>query len=151
MGNGGKVIKKQLVILGIIILLLIVGLSGCEDEDTSQNDIGNIERIILGSWKWVETIITIDGNTTSYNDTEFVTICTFYDNGTYKTESNGSLLNWVNYEIKNNDLFTSMYDLPPNRIGIDISRDGKYLSLTTIGVYPDGRMEETIARYIRLE
>ena len=32
-GNGGKVTKKQLVIVGISILLLVVGLSGCVESD----------------------------------------------------------------------------------------------------------------------
>ena len=136
--------------VGIVFLLLIVGFSGCEEsvDDTSKNDSIDIEKMILGSWKWVETITTVDGNTTSYNDTESVTISTFYDNGTFKVEHNGSLLNWVDYEIKNNNLWASEYGLPPNRIDVGISRDGKHL---TLGVYPDGRTQKTIGRYIKLE
>ncbi len=34
MGNGGKkILKKQLVIIGIVVLLLAVGLSGCVNPD----------------------------------------------------------------------------------------------------------------------
>ncbi len=145
--------SKSLFILGIAVLLLAVGLSGCVEEDTSQNYGGNIERIILGSWKWVETITTVDGNTTSYNDTENPTILTFYDNGTMKVVYGigGSETDWVDYKIENNKLIGSMYGLPSNSNDISISEDGKYLTVSSDGVYPDGRIMNTIGKFIRLE
>ena len=67
MGNGGKVTKKQLVIVGISILLLVVGLSGCieinqsengkqDGDDTSDNDFWDNND----GWDDTETI-TVSG------------------------------------------------------------------------------------------
>ncbi len=53
LGNGGKVTKKQLAIVGISILLICVGLSGCEEsvDDTSK---------FIGKWTLVDSSWTFD-------------------------------------------------------------------------------------------
>ena len=48
--------KKQIVMLGIVVLLICVGLSGCTSQDTEQDtdiDISDKtpQELILGTWK----------------------------------------------------------------------------------------------------
>ena len=61
--------KKQLMIVGIIVIFLTVGLSGCnEEKDTSSNPNTTEENRFLGTW---------------YNNSWTIT---FFSDGTY-TES----------------------------------------------------------------
>ena len=51
--------KKQLIIIGIIVILLTVGLSGCnENNNTVQSD----EEKIIGKWIYS---VSVSGNTVS--------------------------------------------------------------------------------------
>ena len=107
--------KRQVVILGIVVLLICIGLSGCQEVTNSYpKDEIDIEKMILGSWKWVESIVTIEDNTTSFTDTENYTITTYYDNGTVKITIIGRLplppydpypddILWNAYRIEHNN------------------------------------------------
>jgi len=81
--------KKQLIIVGIIILLLTVGLSGCEEESTDDTN------KFIGTWRNLED-----------NSTE--NLWTFYDNGTMKVIANywngESNTSWGTFSVENNKL-----------------------------------------------
>ena len=150
--------NKLLIILGIVVLLICVGLSGCQEVTNSypEEDI-DIEKMILGSWKWVETTVMVNGKTNSTNNTGHEWIYTFYDNGSMKWESNFNFSfqefypKWGNYRIENNKLIGSPYGFPYSSTDINISEDGKYLTLIGYGVYPDGKTEKSIVRCVKLE
>ena len=75
--------NKHLIVIGVVILLLAVGLSGCS-ESSIEDD---IENKILGSWE------RNDG-----------TIWTFYENGTILKSYPEHGLFWITYEIHENTL-----------------------------------------------
>ncbi|UCD14656.1 MAG: hypothetical protein JSW60_04340 [Thermoplasmatales archaeon] len=66
--------KKQFIIIGIVLLFICVGLSGCEEsaDDTSK---------FIGTWKWGEETLT------------------FFSDGTYDRNNFSGI-----YEIKNEKL-----------------------------------------------
>jgi hypothetical protein len=143
--------KKQIIIFGIGVLFICVGFSGCQVVTNSYpNDDIDLKEMILGTWRCVEVINTINGNTTSKNYTGNESVVTYYDNGTFKGEHNGSLLNWGDYEIKNNNLWLSAYGSSPYRTDIGISKDGKHLIITTIAVNQEFITYHSTARYIKL-
>lgn len=89
LGNGGKVMKKQLVIIVIAVLLICVGLSGCNEQDEKSR--------FIGAWR---------AETPENGEVEI--IFTFYNNGSVKLTSNllyhgngETETEWSNYEIKN--------------------------------------------------
>jgi hypothetical protein len=71
--------KKQILIVGIVIILLIVGLSGCQ-ENTSKSD----EDRIIGAWIVSELF---QGSTRNISII-FLSNKTFETVGTYKGETN---------------------------------------------------------------
>lgn len=128
--------RKGIIIIGVFVFIISVGLSGCEEKT-------DIEKEIIGSWKLVESIITIDDNTTSFKDEENYTILTFYDNGTGTSERIGSLprppyapnpgdMIWFKYKIENNNqiIYSNFTENDTGARNISISEDGKNLSLT---------------------
>jgi uncharacterized membrane protein len=62
--------KKQLIIVGIIVLLVTVGLSGCEQQKSNDD-----KKKFIGTWKYLEN-----------NQTE--NLWTFYNNGMLKVVAN---------------------------------------------------------------
>lgn len=141
--------NKNFLIIVIAVLLICVGLNGCEEKGKTQNGDIDIEKMILGSWTHIETIITIDENTTSYNATNTTSVLTFYTNESYKMENNGLLMEWGDYEIKGNKLLLKKYDVPTAPYIIGISKDGAHMTFTFTGVFPDGRISKTVSRYIK--
>lgn len=149
--------NKNLITIGIVILLICIGLSGCQEVTNSypKEDI-DIEKMILGSWKWVESISTINGNTTSFTDTENYSISTYYDNGTVKIEHIDKYaafheIEWHTYKIENNNqiitsTFTPIVTLTGN---ISISVDGKNLTITY--EYNYETYSSITGKYIRIE
>ncbi len=67
--------KKQLVIVGISLLLLVVGLSGCNEINVQIE-----ENKFIGTWSWLEPVHFPSGWDNSTGNV------TFYKNGTYKAE-----------------------------------------------------------------
>ena len=121
MGNGGKkILKKQIIMLGIVVMLICVGLSGCEDT-TETGD-------IIGTWKY-ETLI---GDERTW---------TFYENGTLKWDSENDdpqeqlMKLWVNYTIDDNKLCTEISHYTNDTICWDyrFSNDGQRLALSARG------------------
>jgi len=81
--------KKQTMIVGIIVLLVTVGLSGCEEKSTDDTN------KFIGTWRNLED-----------NSTE--NLWTFYDNGTMKVIANywngESNTSWGTFSVENNKL-----------------------------------------------
>jgi hypothetical protein len=99
--------KKQLIICGITILLLMLGLSGClnNSNDNSNKDKGNGQNsevnLFIGKWKTIPHVVYANGsifNESSSNST-------FYNNGTMGSESveNKEII-WTPYTINNNQI-----------------------------------------------
>jgi len=149
--------KKEIIVIGILVFIIFVGLSGCEEKT-------DIENNIIGSWKLEETIITIDDNTTSFKDEENYTITTYYDNGTAKFELIGSLprppyapnpgdMIWVKYKIENNNkiIYSNLTGNGTFTRNISISENGENLSLTHEEEINYGEFYREILRYIKIE
>jgi hypothetical protein len=84
--------KKQILIVGITLVLIAVGLSGCTDNN---NSLKSNDQKILGQWnaKWSTGSEYIWG---------------FYSNGSY-VESNpsGNYATWYNYAMTDDKLVLS--------------------------------------------
>ena len=77
--------KKQLVILGLVVLLLVIGLSGCVDNQDERNK-------FVGTWKHESTYNTI--------------IIVFFSNGTYETQGQ-PIYDVGSYGVKNGKISLS--------------------------------------------
>ncbi len=153
MGNGGKkILKKQLVMLGIAILLLVVGLSGCEENNTTQNDDIDIEKMILGSWKSIEVTQTANGGYISGDADSINRTVTFYDNGTKKISAGRiyQKTHWGEYRIENNKLIGQFF-YQATSCDFSISGDGKYLTCIWIGPWAYGPEMKAAVRFERIE
>jgi len=108
--------KKQLLIVGITVLLVCIGLSGCTD---TNNSVDNNEYSFVGTWlgetikseKLVEQTITYFSNGTFSND--------IFGNGTY--------------EINNSKLVMAYYGTGNITYDYSFSDDGNTLTLTKTG------------------
>jgi len=92
--------KKQLIIVGITMVLITIGLSGCEQQKSNDET-----SRFIGSWSYSE-IESIQFLWT-FNDNRTIAISVYYVNtSTYDPPY------WVNFEIKNNQLCmpTGCYD-----------------------------------------
>ena len=89
--------KNQLIIVGIIVILLTVVLSGCNDSSQTKEDTDKVELLDT----WVDKHTALDGS--KYN----------YYNGTVKNIA-GHMLNKINITVKfydnNNNYLFSEYD-----------------------------------------
>jgi len=93
--------KKQLIIYGITILLLILGLSGCLDDNDKENGVNPELKVFIGKWK--TTIYYYDINGTKYD--EQPSNSTFYTNGTMGSESAyDDEIIWTPYVIQDNQI-----------------------------------------------
>lgn len=90
--SGVKILRKQLVIIGITLVLLTIGLSGCSDNNLSSKS--NQEKI-LGNW-----IATLPES----NETP---IFIFYENGSYSIFIAEQTI-WVKYTMTDTMLTVSM-------------------------------------------
>lgn len=91
--------KKQLIIIGILIILIAVGLSGCnENNDKKENENPSIGNTLIGSW---ETHPYYYENGLRVDDTPSTAI--IYENGTMASISivdNSTI--WTPYSMINN-------------------------------------------------
>jgi len=97
----GRNMKKQLVIIGIIIILLAVGLSGCNEQsnNTSNQDVVSFEELSNHLPKYIGKNVTIEG----YVEMVVPPIARFVDRASYP-----NFLVWLN--IPNSiTLYTGMY------------------------------------------
>ena len=76
-------IRNLIIIVGITLVLMIVGLSGCFEENNKKDDEkSSIENTLIGSW---ETYPYYYENGVRVNDT--ASIATIYKNGTMASKS----------------------------------------------------------------
>jgi len=62
--------KKQLVIIGLVILLLVVGLSGCNENKKNEKDNANDFDLFVGIWQVdVENSVILDDSYTTSEET----------------------------------------------------------------------------------
>ncbi len=99
MSNRFEKMNKKMLMLGMIILLLTVGLSGCIDNYSN-----NGKNNFVGTWELLET-----------SDSD---IWTFYSNNTVKNiqiqDFEGETLtstSWFDYEISENKLHLMSHDI----------------------------------------
>ena len=98
--KGGKNTKKQLVIIGIF-LLLVIGLCGCNENSSKINNINKF----IGVWGG----ISYD----SYDpDTTMNVTLTFYKDNTAKQVSEEIHTHWFNFEIDDNSLYLTLQEFP---------------------------------------
>ena len=113
--------KKQLIIIGIVFILLVVGLSGCMNENKQEEQNDNIENKFVGTWSGTSIysagslIITFssDGTYLSNGDTDYFTgfIYSGTSSGTWKINEgllvthpdNGDPAGNFSYQFSNND------------------------------------------------
>ena len=116
--KGGKNTKKQLVIIGIF-LLLVIGLCGCNENSSKINNINKF----IGAW---------DGISNYENDTFNVTL-EFYKDKTAKQVREEIHTHWFNFEIDDDSLYLSLLEFPesdPICYNYEFSNNDNALTLT---------------------
>ena len=98
--------KKQLLLVGITIMLLTIGLSGCTQEDTTSGEM----KKFIGTWN------------ADVND-----VFIFSENGACKyVDTSGT------YSVENNQLSTVLNNGQTRTYTYEFSDNGNTLALTTI-------------------
>ena len=116
--KGGKNTKKQLVIIGIF-LLLVIGLCGCNENSSKINNINKF----IGVWEGI-----------SYDpDTTMNVTLAFYKDNTAKQVSEEIHTHWFNFEIDDNSLYLTLQEFPdydPIIYSYEFSNNDNALTLT---------------------
>jgi len=115
--------NKHLIVSGIVVLLICVGLSGCNEQQKSDDT-----SKFLGAWEVIK----------HFNpDNTLIVTFTFYNNDTAKTVSNYTMgdiqIQWFNYEIDNGGLCLTPQGLSESYAicyGYDFSNNYMTLTLT---------------------
>lgn len=97
----GELMNKEIIALGMTLVLLAVGLSGCSEPQKGNDDTSRF----LGSWRYAE--YEYIENLWSFNDNGTIAISVYYVNSSIYDPPL-----WVTFEIKNNQLCipTGCYD-----------------------------------------
>ncbi|MCJ7571693.1 MAG: hypothetical protein MUO82_07435 [Candidatus Thermoplasmatota archaeon] len=102
--------KKQLMIIGIILILLAVGLSGC-NEDTSKLD----EEKIIGSWtKRVMHEGSIESNTYIFYSNKTFKVTGSYENESLNINGTWNITNKTLYMTIEGETKTAYYKFSDN-------------------------------------
>ncbi len=134
---------KRLLLVGIVLLILTIIMSGCEEKTSN-------EEKILGTWKAIETIGKYN-ETIGYNNSEVNLTVTFYDNNTVKLVTENNYIEWTEYKIENDSkIIGSIYSFPKDSCNFTISKDGKYLTCIWEGSF-FGLTVTGIVKFIRIE
>jgi hypothetical protein len=123
---------KHFIILGIVVLLIAVGLSGCNEQQTTDGNEASIEKKIIGSWEntyWSEIL------------KETVTqTWTFYEGGNLRLSE--SMNDWY-YWIDENGILWKESDLShtdpdyTSQTGYSITFNGNDVMMLTVIAYND--------------
>jgi hypothetical protein len=108
--------KKQLVIIGIITLLVIVGLSGCTNNNNVSSETN--EEKVLGGW------------TATIPDTPITVIMNFFTNGSYSESINKTVI-WETYTITN-ETIALQSGVKTHMVKYSFSNNDKTLTLLEI-------------------
>jgi len=101
--------KKLLIIIGIVVLLVCVGLSGCNED---SNTLNSEKNKFVGTWKGNETF--------TYE---------FFSDGTVNVTNNNGY-----FEIKDETLVLTFSDGFVETFNYIFSNDDKTLTLTPTGI-----------------
>jgi len=136
--------KKQLIVIGIAILLLILGLSGCLGDGNKDTENGENSEINEFIGKWKTTPYDVYENGTRYNETS--SYSTFYTNGTMGSESvEGNETIWTPYTIENKQIcFGDANDSGYLCYDYNFSDDGTQAKLWTYVTNPYSESGEAI-------
>jgi len=120
--------KKQILIVGIIVLLVAVGLSGCNEQKPIINMEDDSAKLI-GTWE-----LEINGTSVAYTN------WTFYSNGSLKTirvetykMPPSQTISWMNYSITNSQLCTEYEEYGTNYT-YEFSENGNKLELRNYSI-----------------
>jgi hypothetical protein len=126
---------KKVIAIGIIIILIVVGLCGCNESNISSSD--DINRFI-GTWEYVDTTIffiaryTFFENGTAVFNSSFMYSPYWYSYEMYNS-SNMYLQYWCNYEIRNGKLCFEYIDTNFSGCGTyKFSKDYSLLTMESI-------------------
>ena len=103
--------NKHLIVIGIVILLLAVGLSGCEE----QKNKGNIEMFI-GVWEITEG--------PAYNPDNINTTWEFHNNGSFK-KTNVWSYNFSNETSTHTQIIWALWDIETGKLFLN-RKPGSY-------------------------
>lgn len=93
--------KNLLIICGITILLLMLGLSGCLEDNNKDNGGSSVANPFIGKWKTTPHDVYQNGTRFNENSSN----STFYNNGTMGSESVvADEIIWTPYVIQNNQI-----------------------------------------------
>jgi len=111
--------KKKLILFCIVILLISISLSGCNENSSKKND----KNKFIGTWIGISNYL---------NDSFNVTL-TFFKDNSLKQVSEGEHVHWFNYELDDTCLYFRFPELPEN-YGIcyyyEFSNNNNSLTLT---------------------
>jgi hypothetical protein len=136
--------KKQLIIGGVIIVLLMLGFSGCFEDSNKdkENGVSPEAKLFIGTWK--TSPYDVYENGTRYNET--ASNSTFYTNGTMGSESvEDNQIIWTSYTIENNQIcFGDANNTEYLCYNYNFSDDGTQATLWTYVTNPYSDSGETI-------
>jgi len=90
--------KKILTVVGITILIVCIGLSGCNENMSKKNDTNKF----IGKWEGISYFLNYTTNVT----------LTFYNDSTVKQVSEDAHTHWFNFEIDDNCLYLTLQEFP---------------------------------------
>ena len=137
--------KKEFIVCGVTTLLLIIGLSGCFEDNNKDNTQDNL---FIGKWK--TTIYYYDENGTRYDENP--SNSTFYNNGTMGSESveNNEII-WTHFSIESNQICFGEVDDPEYLCYYyEFSDDGTQATLWTYVTDPYSDYGETYELVIEM-
>ncbi len=112
--------KKQIIIVGIVVIFLIVVFSGCEENSSNLDE----ERMV-GTWF---------GSDIFQNSTRNITMI-FLSNGTYQTVATYNTIKIIGngtWDIVNNELFIDITEPRISNSKSDYTFSNNYNTLTII-------------------
>jgi len=105
--------NKHLIVIGTVVLLLAVGLSGCvENSNNNDDETSNLkfEETILGTW----TKIEIEGNYTYKIVYRFFSNSSFFSGLWDASSESYNMSLWGTYSISNERLYLNVEDVFPS-------------------------------------
>ena len=90
--------KNILLSVGITILIICIGLCGCNENLSKKNNTNKF----IGGWERISYYLNYTMNVT----------LTFYNDSTAKQVSDDAHTHWFNYKVENNFLYLALQEFP---------------------------------------